>query len=1180
MKKYKSSKKKNDQDDNKSLRKLELKNRDEIEKSNLYGYLYPSLDDKLFNSKISQRKEFYDTKYEGKHEGKIEEVSNELCNADFELAPHQTFVRNFLSFQTPYNGLLLYHGLGSGKTCSAISVAEEMRDYMKQMGITQRIIVVASPNVQDNFILQLFDERKLREVDGLWNIRACTGNKYLKEINPMNMKGLTREKVITQIKRIINTSYLFMGYLEFANFISKKADVGSEVSAEKQKTLMKYKLRKIFEKRLIIIDEVHNIRFTEDNKDKRVAVELTRLIENVPNLRLLLLSATPMYNSYKEIAWLLGLLNKNDRRSTFEVKDVFNKDGSFIVSKSGEEIGKDLLIRKATGYVSFVRGENPYIFPFRIWPTEFSPENTFAKKIKPSIQMNGKPIIASSEALNVLSIYLCDIGSVQQIGYDYIIDKLKKGELIQNANPKRIMPSFENMESVGYPLLQRPFEALNMVFPDKRLGVENSNLDPKDIVGKGGLSRIMSSRETVSPQFRGDFEYKTDEFGRIFSPELLGKYSSKIKNICDSVKKSTGVILIYSHYIDAGLLPVALALEEIGLTRAGRESLFKTAPTSPVDAMTFKPKSEVTTGEFTPAKYIMITGTETLSPDNVAELNMVTDPDNKYGQNVKVVLISQAGAEGLDFKFIRQVHILEPWYNMNRPEQVIGRAVRSCSHKALPFSERNVEIYLYGSILNNEREEAADLYLYRLAELKALQIGNVTRALKQSAVDCILNSEQQGFTIDKMNMIVTQNLSSGKSIQYQVGDRPYSSACDYLEKCEYRCTPDKKISDKDVIYDTYGETFITMNNDKIIQNIRRAFKERFYYRKEALVNEINANRNYPLLQINSALEQLVNDSSEYVTDIYDRLGRVVNIGELYLFQPIELENKNISIYDRSVPVAYKRKSLAFENTQNILEPNIKTKKDNLTMAEKILFEMEKDYNSIYSETKDNKPETWSDYCKIAKTTLVDFGYKIDDIDTAIIQHLIESLRYEEIIDLLNYIDKLDVKKNKLLKKIKDYYENIKMLSNGYEGILVQDAGKRVLIVRPDDKSDIWKKGESEDEKDFISSLSTLVSTIIPLGVKTGNMFGFMASFKKQFMVYKFRDINSIGMKGARCDQSKKKDIVESINTLIKEEVYSKNTKVSRTELCVIQELLLRLMNNEMNNNKRWFLTPGEAAAFI
>ena len=216
---------------NERLNRLELENREEISKvEDDYKYLYPSLDDSEFNIKIATRKEFSDTKYVGKRLDKeIEEVSDEICNAEFELAPHQMFVRNFMSFQTPYNGLLLYHGLGSGKTCSAISVAEEMRDYMKQVGISKRIIVVASPNVQSNFKKQLFDENQLDEKEwektGVWNIRACTGNKFLSEINPMNMKGLTKQKVVSQVKRIINTSYLFLGYIEFANYIRKKSEL-------------------------------------------------------------------------------------------------------------------------------------------------------------------------------------------------------------------------------------------------------------------------------------------------------------------------------------------------------------------------------------------------------------------------------------------------------------------------------------------------------------------------------------------------------------------------------------------------------------------------------------------------------------------------------------------------------------------------------------------------------------------------------------------------------------------------------------------------------------------------------------------------------------------------------------------------------------------------------------------
>lgn len=158
------------------------------------SYLYPSLSDKNFNIKIASKKEFNDTKYDGTIYEDIKKQADIIAKADFELQPHQAFVKNFLSFNTPYNSLLLYHGLGSGKTCSAIGVCEEMRDYMKQMGITKRIIIVASENVQDNFRLQLFDERKLKQVDGIWNIRACTGNKLLQEINPMNMKGIPGKK--------------------------------------------------------------------------------------------------------------------------------------------------------------------------------------------------------------------------------------------------------------------------------------------------------------------------------------------------------------------------------------------------------------------------------------------------------------------------------------------------------------------------------------------------------------------------------------------------------------------------------------------------------------------------------------------------------------------------------------------------------------------------------------------------------------------------------------------------------------------------------------------------------------------------------------------------------------------------------------------------------------------------
>ena len=309
---------------------------------------------------------------------------------------------------------------------------------------------------------------------------------------------------------------------------------------------------------------------------------------------------------------------------------------------------------------------------------------------------------------------------------------------------------------------------------------------------------------------------------------------------------------------------------------------------------------------------------------------------------MKVVIISVAGSEGLDFKNIRQVHILEPWYNMNLLEQIIGRAIRNCSHKRLPYSHRNVELYLYGTQLTNPEIEAIDLYLYRLSEFKAVKIGLVSRVLRTSAVDCLLNVQHNTQTAAQLNQVVTQNLSSRKQINYQVGARPYSALCDYMERCEYVCRPSfsngRPIQEQEELYgmgsdsdsdsdsddggrrggdvrvDTFNEKFMSMNLDKIIHKIRDLYKDGFFYKKtgpNGIIAHVNAVRQYPVAQINLALTQMVTDSNEYVNDKYGRLGRIINVGDYYLFQPIEITDKHISIHERSTPVPYKHSAVEY-----------------------------------------------------------------------------------------------------------------------------------------------------------------------------------------------------------------------------------------------------------------------------
>ena len=164
--------------------------------TNDVSFLYPEFNDPNFNIKIAKKKEFQETKYDGKIHSDVKEYANKMMNAEFEIQPHQAFVRNFLSFQTPYNSLLLYHGLGSGKTYSAIGVCEEMRDYLKNLGSNKKIIIVASENVQNNFRTQMFDERKLVLVNDRWTIKGYVANQLLKEVNPMNQPGISKEKLM------------------------------------------------------------------------------------------------------------------------------------------------------------------------------------------------------------------------------------------------------------------------------------------------------------------------------------------------------------------------------------------------------------------------------------------------------------------------------------------------------------------------------------------------------------------------------------------------------------------------------------------------------------------------------------------------------------------------------------------------------------------------------------------------------------------------------------------------------------------------------------------------------------------------------------------------------------------------------------------------------------------------
>lgn len=1143
------------------LSKLELLNRQSLEeiksktKIENFASLYPHIDDPLFNLKIAQKKEFHDLKTDDKvHD--VTEHGNELCNqVDFELLPHQHFVRNFLSFHTPYNSLLLFHGLGTGKTCSGISVCEEMRDYMKQMGINKRIIIIAPPNILDNFRLQLFDERKLKLINGYWNLNACTGNKFIKEINPMNMRGLSKQQIVKQIKNIINSYYAFFGPDKFANYVERilaqfKDTADPAVKARREIAALKRE----FSNRLILIDEVHNIR-SEDSDSKKVARYLYPVIKNADNLKLLLLSATPMFNSYDEIVWLLNLMNMNDGRPEVAISDIFDKSGEFKQDAEGNEVGKELLIRKATGYISYLRGENPYSFPFRIYMN-----NSEVSDKKPVMQMNDAEIDDATQ-LKHTELCMTRLNDYQSDAYKHIIDILRKNK-----------PEHFNSEvgGMGYSILSNPIQALNMTYP--------ADLDdePEGLVGKRGMSVTMKfDKET-----KRKFAYRDavlEKYGRIFSPKEIGKYSAKIKFIIDKILKSEGIVLIYSQYIEGGCVPLALALEEAGITRYGDDhNLFSKTPTKSIDAISLKD-----TAVQNPAKYIMITGDSDFSPNNVAEVKAATSSDNINGEKVKVVIISSAGSEGIDFKYIRQVHILDPWFNINRIEQIIGRGVRFCSHKDLPIEKRNVEIYLHASTFDDDSVETADRYVYRLAEQKAIKIGNVTRVLKETAVDCNLNKTV--YSEERMNQKLNITTSTGK-MEYKVGDKTFSSMCDYMSDCEYKCKPEATISDADANMDTYSESFIQHNNDIIINKIKAIYKDGYIFTKTYIIGVLTKYKPYPDMQINSALDRMVNDKSVYIYDQFNRRGNLANVKEYYFFQPIELDDVKISLYDRSHPIDGKFPEIKVKLPEEIVDDDkVSFNIANYMRELKVHFG---DASKEHEYTAVTKEVDWYKSAGNARSRLDEIIAVEAEFNRIVVDHMIDTTEFNERIKLYEYFDMVSDEHSKKSELHKLLHESVK------DRVISLGGKKFVLLI------------ESDVLKTFVFNESNALAEATPRdndrvkehvmekikGMKFNNMLAFNTYFNNKYIVFKTRDMSQTRNSGARCDQKTKSGIEAEITELLKsagvdaslaphnetKKGIAKTKKIQNAkELCADLEMLHRYFDVKKKNGVKWYLTSEE-----
>lgn len=636
--------------------------------------VYPTVSDPLFKEKLQALEQFglfkTDPMTPLENLDAFVERSAEMC--EFQKTNYQHFVSQYISEYSPYRSLLVYHGLGSGKLCSAITIAEA---FLQNHRLYEdgNVWIVSKKALKGSFEQEVFKMVTLLGPEFMRD--QCTGESYYKLI-PDRAK-LSTDKLSARITKVIKSRYKFFGYEKFANRIQEWTEDGT--------------LPEKIQNKIVIIDEAHNIRSGLDG-DKKIIEPIVQFIEHGKNNRLVLLTATPMYNEPEELLWLLSLLCMNDKN------DLLSPYRLPVLNETTYE----LIARLSRYYISYVRGTNPFTFPMRITPAMLNIPVLKEKWTKPIV--------------------------------DGLVPSVLRGtqlEYIKQASKNKISAA----------LLRQ----LNNIAYTKVLTVKETTFTE----GKEGLYSLFKKREGTGFQL----EYMNPD-QPILDPafQQLQNYATKFHTLSEMLPGSVGKVIVYSNFIWGGLVPLAIMLEHLGLKRYGEQDILFMANKTKEARF---PKG---------SSYCILAGDSELMGNTKID-TLLANIDN-----VKVVLMSPIAGEGLTFKNIREMHILDPWYHLNAIEQAIGRAIRNCSHAALDVTERNVSVFLHTTVYPSGSKETEDLHAYHIAADKQAQINKLDQIVKENAMDCGMYA--QYYPKDLFPFTLGMKTSRGTVLMTSLGDDP------------------------------------------------------------------------------------------------------------------------------------------------------------------------------------------------------------------------------------------------------------------------------------------------------------------------------------------------------------------------------------------------------------------------
>jgi hypothetical protein len=391
------------------------------------------------------------------------------------------------------------------------------------------------------------------------------------------------------------------------------------------------------------------------------------------------------------------------------------------------------------------------------------------------------PQIILTEDGNTYTIIHTPMSEYQFMTYT----KVRNEEAESEKRMKRAKNKKENLLNIAssYKLFSRAccnfaFPPPGRPMPDKKELADKVDLDDDkiddmaDVADATDVVKDTAEEKTYQQRIYAALEMMKgeDESGRPYlSKEGLQQYSPKFLHILENIQNpdNQGLHLFYSQFRSIeGIGIMKMILDANGYAEF---KVHKNTSTGEWDIV----EDETTIGK---PKYALYTGTESkeekaiilnIYNNNWYEENISETMRNKliqistnnfYGEIIKVFMITSSGAEGINLKNTRFVHIAEPYWHLVRTEQVIGRARRICSHYDLPEELRTVQVFLYITTFSeqqktdkqniemmirdisrtNKRPITTDETLYEISIIKDTLNRQMLKAIKESAIDCTL----------------------------------------------------------------------------------------------------------------------------------------------------------------------------------------------------------------------------------------------------------------------------------------------------------------------------------------------------------------------------------------------------------------------------------------------------------